>query len=229
MKKGLRILLLTGVLAVLLCVTAFAAESPGKPGIYNLNLSQASSTLAVQITPQTADGTDISAASADINGATVAFYQEAVKLKLTYAGATANNQYVVFLLRDITGIPTQENIAYIDQSGAGEAGVSFTLYPDKLEAGTTYGIYLSSNTDSNISGLTQVATFQYYAAYKPGDVNKDDIVNVEDAQSILDHITQKRSLNETGRLAADVEANGKIDVGDVQRILDYIVKRITEF
>ena len=103
------------------------------------------------------------------------------------------------------------------------------MYPDKLEAGTTYGIYLSSNTDSNISGLTQVATFQYYAAYKPGDVNKDDIVNVEDAQSILDHITQKRSLNETGRLAADVEANGKIDVGDVQRILDYIVKRITEF
>lgn len=210
MRKWLKTLLLAGVFTLLLCGSALAA---GERGICDVS-SQSGTTL----TPKTAaNGT---AAMQTIGGKTV--YLNAERVAMTYSGAVAGTEYLVFVLEDGT-TPTADNIVYIDQKSGTEANSGFDLYPSRLVSGKTYNVYVSSSSD----GLTKVGSFGYYADYMLGDVDGNSKVTANDARCILRDVVGKETLTESQRLAADVNRDGKVTANDARVILRVVVGKET--
>ena len=212
MKNIVKMLLLTAVLAAGLCVTAFAASDPGMK-----NVTVASGfTSTVQVTPQTATGTAVT----PVDG----FYANAEKMAVKYTGANAGSFYLVLALSDSSGVPTEDNMVYIDQDSATSNSVSFTVFPSELVSGTTYCLYLSSNSSGDISGLTQVASFQYYAdeSYKLGDVDESGALSATDALWTLQAVAGNRSLSSNQFLAADADKSGSLSATDALYILQAV-------
>lgn len=208
MKKWLKWILLAGVLAALLCVTAFAADAPTKSGIYDLNLNSG----------YTLEVTDISAETVTIDGSNYSFYPDAVKLTLK---STADmSGYKLVMAQSTDAMPTADNLVYIDQSESTEGKVNFLIYPKQLASGTYY-IYLSTSG----SAREQIATFKYYQSYKLGDVDANGKITVGDAGYVLRQVVGDTTLKLSASqlLAADVDGNGKITVGDAGYILRFIV------
>ena len=79
-----------------------------------------------------------------VGEAGVDFYAGAEKLTATLE-ANAGQYYMVFALSGSEGVPTVDNIVYIDQKTAEEDGeLSFTVYPSELSDGE-YSIYVSGS------------------------------------------------------------------------------------
>lgn len=212
MKKALRSLLLFALMAGCFCVSALAAERTA--GIYGVKIESGYESL-ISLQVQKADGTEITAATETVNGTPVSgFYPQGVRLRVTYSGAEASAQYLVLVLSDDAGIPTDGNIAYIDQEGAGENGITLPIYPAELSADKTYSVYLSSSALTGITSLTKVASFQYYvpASYILGDVDEDGNPNgrptANDAFLTLQASVGKQILNENQQLASDANRDG---------------------
>lgn len=219
MKKVWRMLLLAGVFTVLLCVSALAAGE----GICDVTVTGENVTIQAldkDDKPVTAVPTEISATK------TIQLCAGTEKVKLTYTGGTPDRYYLVMLL-DSTVVPTVSDIeagdiAYIDQDTATGTEVSFTVYPNKLENGKTYKVYLSSN-DGTLNKLTEQGSFSYYVPYILGDANGDTEVDVTDAVKILKCIVGNDSFIGNQELAADANGDGSVDVTDAVTILKYIV------
>lgn len=209
MRKWLKTLLLAGVFTVLLCGSALAV---GERGICDVS-SQSGTTL----TPKTAANS--TAATQTIGGKTV--YLNAERVAMTYSGAEAGTEYLVFVLEDGT-TPTADNIVYIDQKSGTAAG-TFDLYPSRLTSGKTYNVFVSSSSD----GLTKVGSFGYYADYMLGDVDGNSKVTANDARCILRDVVGKETLTESQRLAADVNRDGKVTANDARVILRVVVGKET--
>ena len=112
MRKFLRILLLTAVLAGALCVSALAAE-PTEAGVYGMTTE-----TGITVTPQKADGTAIDASTqGDYSG----YYAGAVKFGVEATGLTAGSQYLLLMVSG-DGAPGADNIVYIDQQAADANG-----------------------------------------------------------------------------------------------------------
>ena len=214
MKKWLKWILLAGVLAALLCVTAFAADAD-QSGIYDVKIVKAGYTLAPAGTASTVtiDGKERND-----------FYAGAEKLTLTSATAGDGYQIVFVVAGDGSTettpiIPAAENLYYIDQSAEMAAAVNFNIYPKTLSAGT-YSVYIPDST-----GLQLIGTFKYYQAYKLGDVDANGKITVGDAGYVLRQVVGDTTLKLSASqlLAADVDGNGKITVGDAGYILRFIV------
>lgn len=227
MKRLLRSLLLGAILSALLCVGALAAESePVKGGIYDISGS-------VTLTPKDASDKTIEKGSSD-GVATDGYYANAVKFDVKAENLTENQQYLLMVLKggadgSAPGVPTADNIAYIDQMAATETGVSFTAYPKELTKGT-YHVYLVGGGTAFAD--SQVASFEYDKKYTLGDVNEDGMINVLDAMDVIYHIVGTKTLNETQMLAANVLRGGSdntINVKDAMQIIYYIVGTITSF
>lgn len=126
MRKFLRILLLTAVLAGALCVSALAAE-PTEAGVYGMTTE-----TGITVTPQKADGTAIDASTqGDYSG----YYAGAVKFGVEATGLTAGSQYLLLMVSG-DDAPGADNIVYIDQRAADANGtVAFTAYPQALGEG----------------------------------------------------------------------------------------------
>lgn len=218
MKKYLRAALFLVSAIALMSVTALAADGGG---IYNV---QKSGSVTVEVAPQTADGTSVTAGSVTVDNTTYDdFYEGAVKVEVTYSSVTSGKYYLVLALNDGTAVPTASNIVYIDQD-TGKA--EFTVYPSSLESGKTYGIYLSSN-DSTLTSLTKVASFQYYMPYKLGDVNDDGSIRVDDALLLLNYVAQNTTLTSNQLAAAEVTGDGIVRVDDALKILNLIAGNIS--
>ena len=218
MKKYLRAALFLVSAIALMSVTALAADGGG---IYNV---QKSGSVTVEVAPQTADGTSVTAGSVTVDNTTYNdFYEGAVKVEVTYSSVTSGKYYLVLALNDGTAVPTASNIVYIDQD-TGKA--EFTVYPSSLESGKTYGIYLSSN-DGTLSSLTKVASFQYYMPYKLGDVNDDGSIRVDDALLLLNYVAQNTTLTSNQLAAAEVTGDGIVRVDDALKILNLIAGNIS--
>ncbi len=230
MRKFLRSMAVLCAALLCLCGTAFAADTAVSPsGVYNLKV-ESGYTSTVSVEPQTAAGAAVTAGTATIDGKTVSgFYANAEKLKVTYSAATASAQYLILGLDDGTGVPTEGNIVYIDQTGADSTSVTFSLYPSRLEAGKTYSIYLSSSADTGITGFTKVTSFQYYVPYTLGDANEDGNIDTFDAMKIINHVVGNSTLTGNALLAADVDKNGEVNTFDAMRIINYVVGNIREF
>lgn len=220
MKRLLRSLLLGAILSALLCVGALATESePVKGGIYNITGS-VTLTPDTVATTQTVDGKDYTD-----------YYANAVKFDVKAENLTENQQYLLMVLKggadgSAPGVPTADNIAYIDQMAATETGVSFTAYPKELTKGTYYVYLVGGGTAFADS---QVASFEYDKKYTLGDVDEDGAINSGDAMLVLQHSVRLFTLSARQQLAADVNMNNKIESGDAMQILQYSVHLIKEF
>lgn len=200
MKRRILALFLAALTLLTLTTAALAAEEAN--GAYNVQ-SKTGYTLRV-------DG-----AENDGSG----FYANADMFTLTLKTEPAG-QTLVYLVEG-SGLPTEENLQYIDQSGTDAA---FTLKPKTLEAGKTYRVYVSTANKTP----TEAASFSYGAkpSYKLGDVNEDGYIDTVDALWILQCYVKKRELSLD---CADVNRDGMIDTVDALKALQFYVGKITSF
>ena len=213
MKRLLRSLLLGAILSALLCVGALAADSePVKGGIYNIKSSNVTLKPNTEATTDTVDGTEYTD-----------YYANAVKFDVKAEKLAENQQYLLLVLKG-EGVPTAENIAYIDQMAATTTGVDFTAYPKELTKGKYYVYLVGGGT---AFAQSQVASFEYDKKYTLGDVNEDGDIDIKDVAELLNHVVKNKTLTENAFLAADVEKDGEIDIRDAAKILNYIVKNIS--
>lgn len=216
MKRLLRSLLLGAILSALLCVGALAAESePVKGGIYNIKSSNVTLTPNTEATKDTVDGTEYTD-----------YYANAVKFDVKAENLTENQQYLLMVLKggadgSAPGVPTAENIAYIDQAAAQNGSVSFAAYPKELTKGT-YHVYLVGGGTA-FNAAKPDATFQCDQKYILGDADSSGTVDVNDAVKILKCIVGNDTFTDLQRLAADADKNGDVDVNDAVKILKVIV------
>ncbi len=217
MRKFLRILLLTAVLAGALCVSALAAE-PTEAGVYGMTTE-----TGITVTPQKADGTAIDASTqGDYSG----YYAGAVKFGVEATGLTAGSQYLLLMVSG-DGAPGADNIVYIDQQAADANGtVAFTAYPQALGKGS-YRIFLLGGDQTLNSG--PAASFQAYVPYTLGDVDNNGKIQAVDALAVLRHVAKIETLDDTASLAADVDCDGKVKAVDALAILRYVAKIIDHF
>lgn len=213
MKRLLRSLLLGAILSALLCVGALAADSePVKGGIYNIKSSNVTLKPNTEATTDTVDGTEYTD-----------YYANAVKFEVKAEKLAENQQYLLLVLKG-EGVPTADNIAYIDQAAAQNGSVSFAAYPKELTKGT-YHVYLVGGGTAFAD--SQVASFEYDQKYTLGDVNEDGDIDIKDVAELLNHVVKNKTLTGNAFLAADVEKDGEIDIRDAAKILNYIVKNIS--
>ena len=218
MRKFLRILLLTAVLAGALCVSALAAE-PTEAGVYGMTTE-----TGITVTPQTADGTEIT--KEDLGGDYSDYYAGAVKFGVEATGLKAGSQYLLLMVSG-DGVPGADNIVYIDQQAADANGtVAFTAYPQALDKGS-YRIFLLGGEQTLNSG--PAASFQAYVPYTLGDVDNNGKIQAVDALAVLRHVAKIETLDDTASLAADVDCDGKVKAVDALAILRYVAKIIDHF
>lgn len=200
-------------------------------GFLVLALSLAMSTAALA-----ADGIQ-SATSVVGNNVTLAVDQNNPdKLNVTYAGASAGSEYVVFATSGgASETPTESNLVYIDQKTAGSGGVSFVVYPKTLTSGT-YQVWMSSNAASGVGAqrAVNIGNFEYYTekpAYTLGDVNTDGKINSVDALYVLRKYAGDTTLTltEAQLLAADVDGRNGVNSVDALYILRFYAGDITTF
>lgn len=202
MKRRILALFLAALTLLTLTTAALAAEEAN--GAYNVQ-SKAGYTLRVDDAENDGSG----------------FYANADTFTLTLNTAPAE-QTLVYLVEG-SGLPTEENLQYIDQSGTDAA---FTLKPKTLEAGKTYRVYVSTQSKAP----TEAASFSYGAkpVYKIGDVDDSGNVDIVDVAVLLNYLAKKQTLTEKNLLAADVAApKGQVDIVDAAQILNYIVGKAT--
>lgn len=238
MKKMLRLLLLSAALAVMLSVGAFAA---GERGLYDAKKSDAApeeAALTFKYFAGTGEttGDGIAASSLDAPS-TSDFHNGSERLAVTYSNTgkvAADKQYLVLVTN--TAITagntlTETMIEYIDQVTSTANTVAFTVYQKSYKTGGPYHIYLASNDDTEgaLTSLTEIATYEYYAAYRLGDVDGNNRIAARDALWVLQAVSTSRTLNETQRLAGDVDKNGRIAARDALWILQAVsTSRILE-
>ena len=207
MKRLMRSLLLAAVLCTVLCVGALAADSePVKGGIYGITGS-ATLTPDTAATTQTVDGKEYTD-----------YYANAVKFGVAANSLEDNQQYLLLVLKG-EGVPTAENIAYIDQAAAQNGSVSFIAYPKELTKGT-YHVYLVGA--GKTFAESKVATFQCDQRYTLGDVNGDTRITVTDALFALQiSAGVGESWTDIQKMAADVNKDSNVTVTDALFILQY--------
>lgn len=220
MKKFLSVLLVLGVLASLLCVTAVAeGASPETAGIYGIAVESGYTSTVTVTVP------GISSSSATIGEKSETFYSGAEKVSVSYHPGTASGQFMVFVLEDGT-VPTKDNIVYINQDAASSNTVEFAnVYPSALNTGKTYNIYLSNST----LGYVKVASFKYYEPYLLGDADTSHEVDLTDASYILQYYAKLRTLDAIQMKAADVNKDTEVDMSDASFVLQYYAKLIDSF
>ena len=224
MKKILAIILAAAMLLSLFSIAALAAEAPSEGGIYDVTVAEGYAATAT-VTPLDETGAEVAKTSAEIDDAAVDFYANAVQLKIELTGVTVGNYYLVLAQND-DKTPNVENIVYIDQitatetTDATETTVTFRVFPNKLDSGVTYHVYLSSTENAR----EKLVSFKSYVAYTRGDVNVDGFVTLQDAIMVLKKIANNLDpdLTPNQELAADADENGSIGVIDVLFILQYI-------
>lgn len=222
MKRLLRSLLLGAILSALLCVGALAAESePVKGGIYNIKSSNVTLTPNTEATKDTVDGTEYTD-----------YYANAVKFEVKAEKLAENQQYLLLVLKggadgSAPGVPTADNIAYIDQMAATETGVDFTAYPKELTKGTYYVYLVGGGT---AFAQSQVASFEYDKKYTLGDVDDDTHITANDALCALMMSVDKKPSSggdwtEIQKLAADVDGVAGVSANDALWILEASVDK----
>ena len=222
MVKRAKRLIAFALALTLLTLPAVAAggDTHSTLGVYDLNVES-----GYALTPLKADGSPADRYSGQFDGSVSTVYEGAEKFKLSFSGSA--DQYVVFLLKD-GSVPTESNIAYIDQTGS-VTTIEFTLFPYQLESGN-YNVYLSGTNFA----YTCVASFKVTnsweeAPYTLGDVDQDGRITAYDASLILQSISEITVLTPSQEEAADTDHNGTVTAFDASRIIQYVSEIISGF
>ena len=190
MKRTIRLLALILTLTLALSAAAMATEIDYEKGETNATKSVSAVSL--------------------VEGCTVAFEGEKLKVTYTNSALKEGDMVIVFLLETkdedgkITEVkteeaakkliaPTTENIKYIDQSvakaTASNGSVSFSVYPQNHTNAVVR--IISANSDGT---LTDVNVAAVRLNYTLGDVNGDGTINALDSLAILKYLVDKNSF-----------------------------------
>lgn len=221
MKRTIRLLTLILTLTLALSAAAMATEIDYEKGETNATKSVSAVSL--------------------VEGCTVAFEGEKLKVTYTNSALKEGDMVIVFLLetKDKDGklveavktteaaktliAPTTENIKYIDQSvakaTASNGSVTFDVYPQNHTSALVRLISVNKDgtlTDENVAALKLFYTL--------GNVDDDAVVTVFDALRVLRHAVGLESVDNV--LAADVDGDGVVTVFDALRILRFAVEGV---
>lgn len=221
MKRTIRLLALILTLTLALSAAAMATEIKYDEGETNATKSVSAVSL--------------------VDGCTVAFEGEKLKVTYTNANFKDGDMAVVFLLetRSEDGklveevktteaaakpiAPTIENIKYLDQgvakATATNGSVTFDIYPQNHTSALVRIISVNKDgtlTDENVAALKLFYTL--------GNVDDDAVVTVFDALRVLRHAVGLESVDNV--LAADVDGDGVVTVFDALRILRFAVEGV---
>ena len=187
MKRTIRLLALILTLTLALSAAAMATEIDYEKGETNATKSVSAVSL--------------------VEGCTVAFEGEKLKVTYTNSALKEGDMVIVFLLETkdedgkITEVkteeaakkliaPTTENIKYIDQSvakaTASNGSVTFDIYPQNHTSALVR--IISANSDGT---LTDVNVAAVRLNYTLGDVNGDGTINALDSLAILKYLVDK--------------------------------------
>lgn len=225
MKRTIRLLALILTLTLALSAAAMATEIKYEHGETNATGSVSAVSL--------------------VDGCTVAFEGEKLKVTYTNANFKDGDMAVVFLLetRSEDGklveevktteaaakpiAPTTTNIKYLDQgvakATASNGSVTFDIYPQNHTSALVRIISVNKAgtlTDVNVAAVRR--------SYMLGDANRDGKVDLMDVSAVLMYVvyTEKEEYQNIDLLAANVNGDDKIDVMDVSAILMYAVKDV---
>ncbi len=206
MKKSVRRALLLGLILAVLCVAALAVDVDTTKVTANTNYT---------VTPLDAYGNGL---TAEEDGT----YTNVAKFRLNYT-ATEGEQLVMLLLGD-DGVPTKDNIYYIDQQSKTAGPAEFVLYPKQLASGS-YKLIVADMSESK-----EAATVKFEAAYVLGDIDSNNKINAQDASYALQIAAMIiASPTSTQKAAADVDLNGRVNAQDASYILQKAAMIITSF
>ena len=222
MKRTIRLLALILTLTLALSAAAMATEIDYEKGETNATKSVSAVSL--------------------VEGCTVAFEGEKLKVTYTNSALKEGDMVIVFLLetKDKDGklveavktteaaktliVPTAENIKYIDQSvakaTASNGSVTFDIYPQNHTSALVR--LISANKDGT---LTDVNVAAVRLNYTLGDVNGDKTINALDSLAILKYLSDKSSFPLKVPAAADANGDGTINAMDSLAILKYLVDK----
>ena len=218
MKRTIRLLALILTLTLALSAAAMATEIDYEKGETNATKSVSAVSL--------------------VEGCTVAFEGEKLKVTYTNSALKEGDMVIVFLLetadkKEITDdkvelsiTPTSSNIKYIDQgtaaatATAGNGSVSFSVYPQNYTNAVVR--IISANKDGT---LTDVNVAAVKLIYTLGNVNGDKTINALDSLAILKYLTDKSSFPLKVPAAADANGDGTINAMDSLAILKYLVDK----
>ena len=221
MKRTIRLLALILTLTLALSAAAMATEIDYEKGETNATKSVSAVSL--------------------VEGCTVAFEGEKLKVTYTNSALKEGDMVIVFLLetKDEDGkitevkteeaakkliVPTTENIKYIDQSvakaTASNGSVTFDIYPQNHTNAVVR--IISANKDGT---LTDVHVAAVKLIYTLGNVNGDKTINALDSLAILKYLSDKSSFPLKVPAAADANGDGTINAMDSLAILKYLVDK----
>ena len=221
MKRTIRLLALILTLTLALSAAAMATEIDYEKGETNATKSVSAVSL--------------------VEGCTVAFEGEKLKVTYTNSALKEGDMVIVFLLETkdedgkITEVkteeaakkliaPTTENIKYIDQSvakaTASNGSVTFDIYPQNHTSALVR--IISANSDGT---LTDVNVAAVRLNYTLGDVNGDGTINALDSLAILKYLLDKGSFPMEVPAAANTNGDGTINALDSLAILKYLVDK----
>ena len=222
MKRTIRLLALILTLTLALSAAAMATEIDYGKGETNATKSVSAVSL--------------------VEGCTVAFEGEKLKVTYTNSALKEGDMVIVFLLetKDKDGklveavktteaaktliAPTTENIKYIDQSvakaTATNGSVTFDIYPQNHTSALVR--IISVNKDGT---LTDVNVAAVKLIYTLGNVNGDKTINALDSLAILKYLSDKSSFPLKVPAAADANGDGTINAMDSLAILKYLVAK----
>lgn len=222
MKRTIRLLALILTLTLALSAAAMATEIDYEKGETNATKSVSAVSL--------------------VEGCTVAFEGEKLKVTYTNSALKEGDMVIVFLLetKDKDGklveavktteaaktliAPTTENIKYIDQSvakaTATNGSVTFDIYPQNHTSALVRIISVNKDgtlTDENVAAVKLIYTL--------GNVNGDKTINALDSLAILKYLSDKSSFPLKVPAAADANGDGTINAMDSLAILKYLVDK----
>ena len=221
MKRTIRLLALILTLTLALSAAAMATEIDYEKGETNATKSVSAVSL--------------------VEGCTVAFEGEKLKVTYTNSALKEGDMVIVFLLETkdedgkITEVkteeaakkliaPTTENIKYIDQSvakaTATNGSVTFDIYPQNHTSALVRIISVNKDgtlTDENVAAVR--------LNYTLGNVNGDKTINALDSLAILKYLSDKSSFPLKVPAAADANGDGTINAMDSLAILKYLVDK----
>ena len=221
MKRTIRLLTLILTLTLALSAAAMATEIDYEKGETNATKSVSAVSL--------------------VEGCTVAFEGEKLKVTYTNSALKEGDMVIVFLLetKDEDGkitevkteeaaktliVPTAENIKYIDQSvakaTASNGSVTFDIYPQNHTSALVR--IISANKDGT---LTDVNVAAVRLNYTLGDVNGDGTINALDSLAILKYLLDKGRFPMEVPAAANTNGDGTINALDSLAILKYLVDK----
>ena len=218
MKRTIRLLALILTLTLALSAAAMATEIDYEKGETNATKSVSAVSL--------------------VEGCTVAFEGEKLKVTYTNSALKEGDMVIVFLLetadkKEITDdkvelsiTPTSSNIKYIDQgtaaatATAGNGSVRFSVYPQNYTNAVVR--IISANKDGTLTDVNFAAVKLIYTL---GNVNGDKTINALDSLAILKYLTDKSSFPLKVPAAEDANGDGTINAMDSLAILKYLVDK----